>query len=170
VKNAKLGSTRENMMKHFAIFWAVATATIVSFGGGAYAITATDLVGTWVFKAEANGPFGAHPAGMLIFDTGGRFMQMITRTDLPKYAANKREEATPEEFKATALGSIAFFGTFSVNGTTLSRHVEAGSYPNMVGADQALGDLTLSGDELTWTNPTSPITGGKVIVSWKKAK
>ena len=134
----------------------------------ALALTANDLVGTWLLiKADA---FGANPKGLVMFDAGGRFIQIITRADLPKYAANARDGGTAEEFKATALGSIGFFGTYSVNGTDLIRHVEASSYPNMIGTEQKLGELTLNGDELSWSNPASPATGGRVVVIWKRAK
>jgi Lipocalin-like domain len=158
------------MMKHIGVLCAVAAATILNLPSSAYALTAADLVGTWVLKADAGGPFGDHPRGMLMFDATGRFIQIVTRSDMAKSASSKPSEARPDEFKAIALGSIAFFGTYSVTGTTLNRHVEASSYPNQVGTDQSLGDLTLKGDELAWTNPASPVTGGKVALIWTKVK
>jgi hypothetical protein len=153
-------------------FWllVLAAASIASPASNAFAQTAQDLVGTWILVSVSGDPDGPNPKGLVMFDTGGRFVQVVTRSDQPKYAATKRADGTPEEFKATATGSIGFFGTYSVTGTTLTRHVDASSYPNLVGTDQHLGSLTLSGDELKWSNPSAPGTGDPIVVTWKRAK
>jgi hypothetical protein len=45
----------------------------------------------------------------------GHFSLVNTRADLPKFASNRRDQGTPEENKAVVQGSIAYFGTYSVN-------------------------------------------------------
>ena len=115
-------------------------------------------------------PDGPNPRGRVTFDAGGRFVQVITRSDVPKYTSGKRNEGTADEYEATALGSLGFFGTYTVDGTNLTWHVEASSYPNMVGSDQKLANLTLTGDELKWTNPAPPVGGQSIVVLWKRAK
>jgi hypothetical protein len=148
----------------------LAAAVIASCAGNALAQTANDLVGTWRLISISGDPDGVNPKGMVMFDSGGRFVQVVTRSDLPKYAEAKRADGTPEEFKATALGSLGFFGTYSVMGTNLIRHVDASSYANLVGTDQKLGNLTVSGDELKWTNPSAPGSGDSIVVTWKREK
>jgi Lipocalin-like domain len=62
-----------------------------------------------------------------MFDPNGHFSEIITRSDLPKFASNNREAGTPEENKAAVQGSIAFFGTYTVDESakTLTQHVES---------------------------------------------
>jgi hypothetical protein len=160
-------------MNRFRVLWftVIAAASIVSSAGNALAQTAKDLLGTWTLVSISGDPDGPSPKGMLMFDAGGRFIQLITRSDVPKYASGKRAEGTAEEFKATVLGSLGFFGTYSVTGTNLMRHVDASSYPNLVGTDQNLSNLTLSGDDLKWSN-ASPlgVAGDPIVVTWKRAQ
>jgi hypothetical protein len=135
------------------------------------------LVGTWVLVSIYNErqdgsrfePFGANPTGILMFDANGRISLQILGSGLPKFAANNRREGTPEENKAIVQGSICYFGTYSVSEAdhTLNYHVESSSFPNFNGADQKRS-FTLTGDELTYTGPTS--TGGTSHVVWKRAK
>ena len=147
----------------------VAVAVLAIAMGSAQAQSAKDLVGTWTV-VSITGEDDPNPRGMLTFDAGGRFVQVNTRSDLPKYASGKRSEGTAAEYKAIALGSIGFFGSYTVDGTNLIRHVEGSTIPNMVGSDQKLVNLTLTGDELKWTNPTPPSGGALIVVSWKRAK
>src|SRR5216683_1112821 len=117
----------------------------------ALAQSAKDLVGAWTLvSAEA---FGPNPKGVLMFDANGRVSGQLMRADLPKYASNNRMQGTPEEYKTTVQGSIGYFGTYTVNGTDLIFHIEGSSYPNWTGADQKRTNLTVTGDELKWTNP-----------------
>jgi len=90
----------------------------------AVAQTAKELVGTWVFVSstlEQDGKktdyWGSNPQGQVMFDPNGHFSEIITRSDLPKFASNNREAGTPEENKAAMQGSIAYFGTYSVSDT-----------------------------------------------------
>jgi hypothetical protein len=149
---------------------AIAAMAIVSTGEHAFAQTPKELIGTWTLVSISGDPDGPNPKGMVMFDADGRFIQVTTRADLQKYASSKRSEGTADEFKATALGSLGFFGTYTVTGTTLTRHIEASSFPNLAGADQKLADLTVTSDELKWTNPSAPGAGNLIVVTWKKAK
>jgi Lipocalin-like domain len=129
--------------------------------------TAKDLVGTWSWvSVEITRPdgtkyqaFGANPKGFVIFDSNGRFAYLLSRPDRPKFAANNREQGTPEENKAAVLGTLAYSGTYEVNDKTLIFHVEASSYPNAEGVDQKR-TITVTGDELRWINPAPTVAGG----------
>jgi hypothetical protein len=119
----------------------------------AVAQSAKDLVGTWtIVSAEA---FGPNPKGVLIFDTNGRYSLMLMRADLPKYASNNRSQGAAEEYKAIGAGSISYFGTYSVSGSELILRIESSSFPNWNGTEQKRTNLTLTGDELKYTN-TAP--------------
>ena len=135
------------------------------------------LVGTWmlvaVYDARPDGskfdPFDGNPTGILMFDGNGHFAAQLMGSGFPKFASNNRLEGSPEENKAIVQGSICYFGTYSVSEAdhTLTYHVESSSFPNFNGADQTRA-FTLTGDELTYTGPTS--TGGTSHVVWKRAK
>jgi Lipocalin-like domain len=126
------------------------------------------LVGTWTLvTAEA---FGSNPKGQIIFDANGHFSAALLRETLPKIAANNRLQGTPEENKAVVGGSLVFFGTYSVNGTDLNVRVEGSSFPNWEGASQKRTNVSISGDELKYTQPSPSGGGPATVVIWKRAK
>jgi hypothetical protein len=134
------------------------------------------IAGTWTLVSitlEQDGKktdfLGPNPKGVTILDGNGHFARVLTRSDLPKFASNNRAAGAPEENKAIVQGSIAYFGTYSLDptGKTISVHIEASTFPNWVGAEQQRL-FTVVGDELRETNP-APSTGtGKVEVVWKR--
>ena len=88
------------------------------FAGAQQPVVQGVVVGSWTIVSETahqggrtTEPLGPHPLGSLMFDRGGRFMLMIARPGLPKFAANRREAGTPEDNRAVLGGSLAIFGT-----------------------------------------------------------
>jgi len=83
------------------------------------------LVGIWTaLSAETTGPngakqqfYGAPAKGILILDAGGTYAQVPARPGRPKFKSINRFslEATPEELKVAVTGTVATFGTWSVN-------------------------------------------------------
>jgi hypothetical protein len=139
--------------------------------GPAAAQSAKDLVGSWtVVSVDAYGP---NPKGSLIFEADGRFSLQLMRSDLPKYASNNRTQGTPAEYKATVEGSLSYFGTYSVSGTDLLLHVDGSTFPNWTGTDQKRVNLSVTGDDLKYTN-TAPSGGGPgaaaIPLVWKRVK
>jgi hypothetical protein len=139
--------------------------------------TAKQLIGHWTLvsaKNEQDGKttdsFGPNPKGLFIFDRSGRYAILMFRPDLPKFASNSRDKGTPEENKAVVLGSLAHYGTYSVNEKegTYSVRPEAGTYPNWVGIDQTRS-FSVSKDELKITNPSGS-RGGTTTMILKRAK
>src|ERR1700704_3329899 len=96
--------------------------------------------------------FGPNPKGSMIFESNGRFSQIGTRSDLPKFGTNNRATGTADENKAVVQGSIAYFGTYSVNEAdkSFTVQIEGTTFPNWTGTAQKRG-LSISGDELTFT-------------------
>jgi hypothetical protein len=150
---------------------------VVLAAGDACAQTAKDLVGTWTLVSvvtEQGGnktePFGPHPKGRLIVDANGRYVVAFARADLPKVASNNRTTGTPEENKAIVGGSLAHFGTVSVNEAdkTFTFKIETATFPNWNGTEQKR-PFTITGDELTYTVAAAS-GGGTGTVVWKRAK
>jgi Lipocalin-like domain len=136
------------------------------------------VVGTWTLVSEVaykgdqtSMPLGPNPQGQMMFDRNGRFMMIIARPDLPKFAGGKRDAGTPEENKAVLAGLLGFFGTYS---TDESAHVllirpQAGTFPNWNGADQKRF-CVMTVDEMKWTNRTPAIAGEYVEVLWRRVR
>jgi hypothetical protein len=134
------------------------------------------LVGTWTLVSwehrRGNGTkvrrFGENPVGVAFFDAGGRYIITVMRSDRAKYANAAPWQGTAEENKATADGTMTYFGTYSVieAESSIAIHVEGCSYPNWNGTDQKRG-VAIEGDQLTLT--VHPPTGEIVEVIWKRA-
>src|SRR4051812_23013029 len=80
------------------------------------------LTGTWTLVSwTAKNKDGTSrspmkdPKGAIVFDPAGGFYFVVLGGDLPKLAANDRLNTTPEENKAIAEGTFAYFGTYSIN-------------------------------------------------------
>ena len=103
---------------------------------------AKDLVGSWTqvsstVRQGANTlqPFGADPRGALILGADGRYVAMIARAGLPKFASENRMAGTAEEYKAIVNGAIAHFGSYLADESTITFRI-ATSYPNWDGTEQ----------------------------------
>ena len=135
------------------------------------------LVGTWALvsweQKKSDGSkvqrYGANPTGVAFFDAGGRYVITVMQSDRAKYASNALWQGTAEENRATADGTITYFGTYSVNEAdrTIDIRVEASSFPNWNGTDQKRF-FEVTEDQLNLT--VRPPRGGSVDVLWKRAK
>ncbi len=149
----------------------IATGLCVGPGDVA-AQTAKDLIGTWAWvsveTSSADGkksqPFGPSPSGLVVFHDNGRFAWLIARPGRAKFAANSREQGTVDENQIAVRGSLAFTGSYALSGQTLIFKIEASTYPNAEGAEQRRS-ITLTRDELRWTNPaTSTGAAGQAVL------
>jgi hypothetical protein len=141
--------------------------------------TGEQLIGHWTLvsvKNEQDGkttePLRPDPKGLFIFDRSGHYALLMFVSDLPKFASNNRNKGTPEENKAVVVGSLAHFGTYSVNEKegSFSLRPEASTFPNWVGIDQKRF-FSVSKDELKITNPNpSGSTGGTNTLILKRAR
>jgi hypothetical protein len=138
------------------------------------------LVGTWTVTSQEQvrkdgsklERFGANPKGIAIFEASGRFVTILARPDLPKLASNDPMNPTPEEAKALALGSLAYFGTYTVDepSKTILLKIEASTLPNQLGFEGKRVINTLTADELKYTNTTAVGDLGPVVTSYRRAK
>src|SRR5262245_41515951 len=137
------------------------------------------LVGTWTLVAwEQTRPdgsklqrFGANPKGIHVFDANGRTYTLFSRPDLPKIASNDPSRPTPEEAKGIVDGSIAYFGTYTVDegSKIITVKVEVSTFANQVGVDQKRTITSVSADELKMVN-TTVLSGGQISYAFKRAK
>jgi hypothetical protein len=174
---------RENTMNRRSLV-GISAATALGLallGGNAVAQQKSlkdQLVGTWLMVSNTttrsdgtkSDTFGPNPKAIVIFESNGRVVTVATRSDLPKFASNNRATGTADENKAVVQGSIAYFGTYSVDeaAKSLTIQIEAATFPNWIGtATKRI--IALSGDELTQTNPAGS-AGGSVEIKYKRAK
>jgi hypothetical protein len=133
------------------------------------------LVGTWSFViaeiTAADGrkslPFGDKPKGMLIFTADGHFSQIHVAGGLPKIASNNRVAGSAEENKAIVAGTLALFGTYSVDEAkkTLTFNIESSTFPNAEGTAQTRTIDLLTADEFRNTNPGASREGPVVATN-----
>jgi hypothetical protein len=135
------------------------------------------LVGTWLLASweqrKGDGTkvqrYGESPVGIAFFDAGGRYIITVMRSERATYASGALWQGTAEENKATADGTITYFGTYSVNeaDSSIAIHIDGSSFPHWNGVDQKR-IVAITGDQLTLT--VRPRTGEIVDVVWKRAK
>jgi hypothetical protein len=137
------------------------------------------LVGTWILAAwEQVRPdgskfqkYGTDPRGFHIFERNGRFFAMMARPDLPKIAASDPQKATPEEARAIMAGSIAYYGTYSVNEAErmVVLRMDASTFPNQLGRELPRRIVSVTANEMVYANPDATTGGGQIQLSWKRA-
>ena len=136
------------------------------------------LVGTWIYvsstSTRADGSKTDRPnlQGIVIYTSDGHFAFVSVRADLPKLANPDRARATAEEAQAVVAGSIAYYGTYSINEVekVITPKVEGSTFANMIGgAEQKRIITSLTADELKFTNPRTS-SGETLEIVWKRAK
>jgi len=158
---------------------ALALATLPGSAVGQQKSLKDQLVGTWTLTAwEQIRPdgskfqrFGANPKGVQVFDASGRAYILFSRPDLPKIASNNPSTPTPEEAKGIVDGSIAYYGTYTVDegSKVITVKVDASTFANQVGVEQKRTVSSISADELKMVN-TTVLSGGQISYAFKRAK
>jgi hypothetical protein len=153
---------------------------IVFAGGNAAAANTLkeQIVGTWQMvsnittspdgsKTETWGP---NPKGMIIFERNGRMASVTTRSGITKFASNNRGTGTADENKAVVQGSIAYYGTYSVNEAdkSVTYQIDGATFPNWQGTTQKR-TIAFSGEEFTQSLAAGS-AGGAVDIKYKRVK
>src|SRR5262245_60076324 len=81
------------------------------------------IVGSWTYvSADTVAPdgkrtstFGPNPAGLTIFGSDGRYVSLVVRNDVPKFAANSRVAGTAAGKKGVVQGRHPAFGPLPLN-------------------------------------------------------
>jgi hypothetical protein len=123
------------------------------------------IVGAWqevsIYNEEGGvkkNVYGDKPVGLTVFDRSGYYISYLSKPDLPKFAGKNRQKGTDAEYRAIMQGMIAGFGTYTVEGDTVSIKWVASSYPNRAGTTEKR-TYKIAGDELTAVNPTASSGG-----------
>jgi len=174
-------AAKENVMNRPGIFRLAALAALglvlLSSSLNSQQGTLKDqLVGTWTIVSwEDIAPNGtkreiANPKGLLIFDSSGRYAQVIARADRPKFKS-PGEPTVEELVAATEDFFAADAGTWRVSEAErlLVQQFDAALRPNNEGTLFRSG-ITLSGDELRLTSLRPLPTGARIDVLYQRAK
>jgi len=167
------------MKRRTALTVIAASLLFLGYTAPAAAQAAKGMVGSWtivsVDSVDAAGNrtpiFGAKPLGQLIFTENGRYSLIFARSDMPKFASNDRDKGSPAENEAVVKGSAAHFGRYSVDEKekSFTFHIEGGTFPNWFGSAQTRS-ISVSGDELRYTNMAASAGGGRADLVWKRVK
>jgi len=150
--------------------------------GGAIAQQKTikdQLVGAWTLLL-ADGvkddgthvaTFGPNPAGTLMVSPTGRFALTVTRVNRAPYASNDFQNGSAAENKATASGSLAYFGSYTVDepGKTINFRLEGSTFPNWEETNQSRPLEIMGLDDIKWITPEAS-GGGKTELIWHRIK
>jgi hypothetical protein len=136
------------------------------------------LIGTWIYESSKgtreDGSAVERPKskGAVTYTPDGHFHFITVRSDAPKYASGDSARPSPEEAMAIASGVVAYTGTYTVDESSRTIHVniETSSFPNLAGAPNQRRIVTsITDDELKFTNPRTP-AGVTLELVFKRAK
>jgi len=162
------------------IQWLALAPFALTLMGAEAAPDAQSLQGTWsmdsAYEIQANGTrttnYGEHPRGLMIVDRAGRYSIQIFRRDRPLFKSGDKTRGTPDEYRASVLGSSTHFGRVSIDPAKrqLLFDVESASFPNWEGKRQ-VRDYVYRDGLLTYSVPASASGNGTVAYSvWRKTK
>jgi hypothetical protein len=125
----------------------------------AFAQSSMPIAGAWSLVSlsedhhgQITRPLGDKPQGQVIYGGHGELSVTLLSGDREKKPGNPLMPVGP---------AIAYFGTYTVNGDTITSHVIASTFPNFAGTDQK-GTFAVKGDTLTLirevTGGTEPFT------------
>ena len=133
------------------------------------------IVGAWrqvsIYNEEGGiktNPYGEKPVGLAVFDRSGYVISFLSKPELPKFTTPNRLKGTDEEYRGVMQGMIAGFGTYTIDGDTVTIKWVASSYPNRAGTTEKR-TYKIVGDEMTAVNPTAA-SGGTSYQKWVRAK
>ena len=132
-----------------------------------FAQTMKSVAGTYTLVQVPT--YGDKPRGQLILTADGRYTLVIRRDDLKPIAAGSRFKATPEEYKAIAEGSIAHFGSYSIDdgGKSITFNIETSTFAGWDGKPQKR-PLTVKDKMLSYLVTAPSGGGGSSEVAWRR--
>lgn len=159
---------------------AIMTAILIGSLSSPALAEPTDLYGTWklinfqrkiVETGQVEEVFGRSPTGFLNYGPDGRMIVIIVRDQRTKPASlqDLTDPLRAELFK----GLIAYAGTYTFDGKSVTHHIDASWNEVWTGTDQTR-DVTIQGDRILLTTRPAPSSmDGKPsvgILTWQKLK
>jgi Lipocalin-like domain len=131
------------------------------------------IVGIWALvsatEVKSDGTksdmFGPNPKGIYMFTATGKFSQILIRSDLPSFPS--RAAATAEQAKHIVQGSIAQYGTYTVDEASkvINLHYWGSTFTAFIGRDGKRNIISITANELHFYNPaTSEGTMAEVVL------
>ena len=146
----------------------------------ARAVDVKALYGTWklvsftqrvVATGQTTDVFGKAPSGFLSYSPDGRMNAILVKETRPRRA--DMAQATTEERAQLFNSMYAYAGTFTVDGNTVTHHVDISWNENWTGTHQ-VRNIRLEGNKLyIATNPQANGIDGTIMVAelvWEKVK
>lgn len=138
---------------------------------------AEQIIGTWMLVSSVDiapdggraDTWGPNPLGTYMFEANGHFAQMVMRSDLPVVA--RREDTTSKQAQDVVMGSLAMFGTYTVDETArcIDVHFIGSTFAAFNGAAGKRMVTMTSPDEMTLSNAGR--AGGRVGTSvWRRVR
>ena len=144
---------------------AVLAATLAAPGIALGQSLKDQIVGGWrtvsIYNEEGGvkrNLYGDKPVGLTVFDRSGYIIQYLSKPDVPKFAANNRLKGTDQEYRAVVQSMISGFGTYTVDGDTVTIKWVASSYPNRAGTTEKR-TYKIARDQMTAVNSTAASGG-----------
>ena len=138
-----------------------------------------NVVGTWRMMSAQIDPdgqnqpaYGSAPNSLLVFTADMHFVEVMTDSEIPKFASNERGKGTAKENQAALAGSLGLFGTYTVDetGDFSGNRVAGSTFPNWIGDVRTRKELQMvvDGDRMleTFTRPE----GTKIVIVWQRVK
>jgi Lipocalin-like domain len=132
------------------------------------------LIGTWkLIGATAINPdgsvepelYGSNPNGYITYTFDGHMMVMFSRSDRRLFSQDVRSplskemQSMPIEELAQAFITFnAYAGTYTLNGNTVTHHINVASIPNRIGTD-LVRTFTFSDNQLALKTPSIIVDG-----------
>jgi hypothetical protein len=105
--------------------------------------------------------YGTNPSGYITYTADGHMMVMFSKSDRPPFSQDVRSPFS-DEMRSLSLEALAqafmtfnaYAGSYTLQGNTVTHHLEVASIPNRVGTD-LVRTFTISENRLTLkTSPT----------------
>ncbi|MEO5884927.1 MAG: lipocalin-like domain-containing protein [Candidatus Limnocylindrales bacterium] len=139
------------------------------------------LVGAWRLRSwvaigddgSETRPMGDAPDGLLTYSGDGTMIGIMGPAGRPRFTDDDVTGGTDEERARAFATFVAYGGRFTIDGETVSHHVETSLFPNWIGTVQrrhwALDD---EARHLTLTSPPLVLGGATRIqrLSWERQR
>jgi hypothetical protein len=152
-----------------------------SEGGRLEGGVANRLIGVWALvsyvdeqqEKEDAYPFGPEPQGFLIYTADGFVSAQLMRPGRPIFSSADWHNGTPEEYRASASGYIAYCGRYEIDEerATVTHIPSVSLLPNLIDGRQCRS-IDLRGDHLVLRAAGAPAAAGVYVTSrleWKRA-
>ncbi|MBT8200470.1 MAG: lipocalin-like domain-containing protein [Acidimicrobiia bacterium] len=130
------------------------------------------LVG-WIAEGDQGRwePFGAGARGLITYTADGRMIGMLSRADRALADAPNLPAALVEDQARMAAGYLAYAGAYTLDGMTVTHHVEMSLFPNWIGTDQVRMVAILENGDLELSTPPETSRSGQTVVNrlrWRR--